>query len=262
MSYISDFKSAPFSLFGVNGGQNVQDPSLATLAGSKWQTADGRELVLVQTGGTAIVSGVMVQAPASIGANHTGLTTATAAIGATQITITLGGTAVTANQYAGGFAVISAGTGIGQALRIQSHPAQATTTGTVVLTLEDPLAVATLVSDSKTSLTLPQYGSSNGTNFGTSGVIIAPTTLTGRVIGASLYPLTASTSTVASYGFIVKSGFASVLNQGSTAIGLDVMCPGSVAGSVATYVVATSSRVGTSSVAGVDAKSLPITLQL
>lgn len=262
MSYISDFKSSPFAVFGVKGGINVQDPSLATLTGSKWQTADGRELVLVQTAGTAIASGLMVQSPASIGANHTGLTGSTQAIGDTQITVTLGGTAVTANQYQGGFAVVSAGTGIGQALRIQSHPAQTSTSGTVVLTLEDPFSVATLTSDTKVSLTLPQYGSTHGTDFTTFGVIVSPTTLTGRVIGATLYPLTASTATVASYGFIVKSGFASVLNQGSTAIGLDVMCPGSVAGSVATYVVATGSRVGSSTVAGADTKSLPITLQL
>lgn len=262
MSYISDFKSAPFGLFGVNGGQNVSDASLASITGSQWQTADGRTLVLVQGGASAIASGLMVQSPASIGANHTGLTLSTAAIGAVQITATLGGTAVTANQYQGGFLVISAGTGIGQTLRIQSHPAQSTTTGTVVLTLEDPLTVATLTSDSKGSLTLPQYGSANGTNVQTSGVVVCPTTLTGRVIGATFYPITASSTTVPSYGFIVKNGAVGVLNGAGTAIGLDVMPGGSVAGSVVTYVVATKTRVGTATVAGEDTKVQMITLQL
>lgn len=261
MSYISDFKSSPFSIFGVSGGQTSTDASLATLTGSKWQTADGRELVLVQNGGTALVSGVLVQSPASIGANHTGLTVATAAIGATQVTVTLGGTLATANQYAGGFLVISAGTGIGQTLRIQSHPA-GTSSGTVVLTLEDALSVATLVSDSKGSLTLPQYGSAKGTDFTTSGVVVCPTTLTGRVVGATFYPIPATSTTVLSYGFIVKNGAVGVLNGAGTSIGLDVMPGGSVAGSVVTYVVATKSRVGTSTVAGEDTKVQLITLQL
>lgn len=262
MSYISDFKSSPLAPFGVLGGQTSSDASLATLTGSKWQTADGRELVLVQNGGTALVSGVLVQSPASIGANHTGLTVNTATIGATQITITLGGTAVTANQYAGGFIVISAGTGIGQTLRIQSHPAQTSTSGTVVLTLEDALSVATLTSDSKGSLTLPQYGSAKGADFTTSGVVVCPTTLTGRVIGATFYPIPATSTTVLSYGFIVKNGAVGVLNGANTSIGLDLMPGGSVAGSVVTYVVATKTRVGVATVAGEDTKVQMITLQL
>lgn len=262
MSYISDFKSAPISLFGRLGGLTTTDSATATLTGARFLAADGRTFTLVQNGGTALVSGVLVQSPASIGANHTGLTCATAAIGATQITVTLGGTAVTANQYAGGYVVISAGTGIGQTLRIASHPAQSSTSGTVVLTLEDPLSVATSVGDSKASLTLPQYGGPNGTDVTTHGVVVCPTTLTGRVIGATVYPIAASTATVPTYGFIQTAGAVGVLNQGTTAIGLDLMPSASVAGAVCTYVVATKCRVGTSSVAGEDGKTQLITLQL
>ena len=261
MSYISDKDSAPISLFGVNGGMTSTDASLATLVGAKFNGSDGREYVLVQNGGSAIASGLLVQSPASIGANHTGLACATAAIGATAITVTLGGTVVTANQYAGGYAVVSAGTGIGQTLKIASHPA-ATGSATCVLTLEDPLSVATLTSDSKVSLTLPQYGSQNGTDVTTSGVVVCPTTATGRVIGATFYPIAASTATVPTYGFIVTKGAVAVLNDSATAIGLDVMPSSSVAGAVVTYVVATRSRVGTSTVAGENTKSQLITLQL
>lgn len=262
MSLISDFKGAPISLFGSTGGQTSTDAALSTLVGSKWSSDDDRVFALVQNGATALVSGVLVQSPASIGANHTGLTLSTAAIGATQITATLGGTAVTANQYQGGFLVISAGTGIGQTLKIASHPAQTSTSGTVVLTLEDPLSVATLTSDSKGSLTLPQYGSQNGTNVQTSGVVVNPTTQTGRIIGATVYPIPASSTTVPTYGWIQTSGPVGVLNQGTTAISLDLMPSASVAGAVCTYVVATKSRVGTSTVAGEDGKTQLITLQL
>ena len=262
MSYISDFKSAPIELFGVNGGVTSTDASLATLVGVKFSSADGRVFTLIQNGGTALTAGKLVQGPVSIGANHTGLTCATAAIGATQITVTLGGTAVTANQYAGGFAVVSAGTGIGQTLRIKSHPAQSTTTGTVVLTLEDPLSVATAVADSKVSLTLNPYGSSNGADVTTSGCVISPTTATGPTIGVTITPIAASTATVPTYGWVQTHGPVAVLNDSATAIGLDVMPSSSVAGAVVTYVAATRNRIGTATVAGENTKAQIINLQL
>lgn len=262
MSFLSNFKSEPFGLFGSTGGVTSNDPSLAVLVGSRWNTADGREFVLIQNGGTALASARLIQGPVSIGANHTGLTVATAAIGATAITVTLGGTAVTANQYQGGYVVISAGTGIGQTLRIASHPAQTSTSGTVVLTLEDALSVATLVSDSKGSLTLNPYGSQYGATFTTSGCVVSPTTATGPTIGVTLYPIPATSATVLSYGYIQTRGPVACLNDSTTAIGLDVMPSSAVAGAVLTYVVATRNRVGTSTVAGETTKAQIINIQL
>jgi hypothetical protein len=227
------------------------DTSLATLVGAKFEMSDGREFVLVQNGGTALASGRLVQGPAKIGANHTNLALSTAAIGAIQITATLGATAVTANQYAGGYLVINAGTGIGQTLKIQSHPA-AEGSATVVLTLEDPLSVATASASSKGTLELNPYGSSNGATVATSGVVVCPTTLTGPVIGVTVYPIAASSTTVPTYGFIQTRGVVGCLNDATTAIGLAVM----------TYVAATSSRVGTAYVAGVTTEVRPIMLQL
>lgn len=261
MSYISDFKGSALSLFGVNGGMTSNDAGLSTVVGSIWASDDDRTFVLVQNGGTALVSANLVQGPASIGANHTGLTLSTAAIGATTISVTMGGTLCTANQYAGGFLVVSAGTGIGQTLKIASHPA-GTSSAVVVFTLEEPLSVATLTSDSKGSLTLPQYGSQNGTDVTTHGVIVNPTVPTGKIIGATLYPIPASSATVPSYGFIVKHGPVAVINVSTTTIGLDLMPSTGTAGNVATYVVATASRVGTSTVAGETAKAQLIELQL
>lgn len=262
MSYITDFKSSPISLFGVNGGVTSTDASLATLVGVRFESSDYREFVLVQNGASALVSGVLVQSPASIGANHTGLAVVSnAAIGATQISVTLGGTVTTANQYAGGYAVISAGTGIGQTLKIKSNTA-GTASGTCVLTLEDPLSVAITSASSKVSLTLPQYGGQNGTNVATHGVIISPTTATGATIGVTVYPIPASTTTVPSYGFIQCKGPVACLNDSVTAIGLDVMPSSAVAGAVVTYVAATRNRIGTSTVAGENTKAQLITLQL
>lgn len=245
----------------INILQTSTDASLGTLVGTKFDTSDGRELVLIQNGGTALVSGNLTQGPVKIGANHSGLTLSTAAIGATSISATLGGTAVTANQYQGGFLVISAGTGIGQTLRIASHPA-ATSSAVVVLTLEDPLSVATLTSDSKGTLELNPYGSSNGADVRTSGCVVCPTSLTGPIIGVTVSPIAASTTTVPTYGFIQTKGVVGCLNDATTAIGLDLMHSSNTAGAVMTYVVATSGRVGNSHVAGVTTEVRPITIQL
>lgn len=241
--------------------QTSTDSSLATLTGAKFDAADGREFVLIQNAGTALVSGVLVQGPVTIGSTHTGLTLSTAAIGATTISVTLGGTLATANQYQGGYLVISAGTGAGQTLKIKSHPA-GTSSAVVVFTLEDALSVATLTSDSKGSLVLNPFGAPNGTNVATNGCVISPTTATGPTVGVTLYPIPASSSTVPSYGLIQTRGPVACLNDANTAIGLDVMPSSGTAGAVVTYVVATRNRVGTSTVAGETTKSQLINIQL
>ncbi len=206
MSYISDFKGAPFSLFGVNGVVTSTDTSIATMVGTRFSSADGRQFVLVQNGAPAIGSGLLVQGPATIGANHIGLAVAAAsATGSTSVTVTLGGTLVTANQYQGGFATVSAGQGIGQNLRIASHLA-ATATANLVLTLEDPLSLNLTTATSKVTLTLNQYGSQYGTNVATSGVIVSPTAASGQLVGVTVGPLAASSSTVPTYGFIQSKG--------------------------------------------------------
>lgn len=254
-----------FSQKGATGplgfAQTSTDPSLVTLAGSKYETSDSREFVLVQNGGTALLQGKLVQGPAKI-ANHQNLTTSTQAVGDKVVTVTLGGTLATVNQYSGGYVIFNAGTGIGQTLKIASHPA-GTSSGTVVLTLEDAIQVATATASTKSCLVLPAYGSPNGTNVSTSGVILCPANnaLTGPVIGVSNSPIAASSSTVGTYGFIQTKGLCAALNDGGSVIGLDLM-PGSVAGTLASYVVATSSRVGTATQAGVDTEYRLITLQL
>jgi hypothetical protein len=242
-------------------GSTSVDLSLSTLTGARFDAADGREFVLVQNAGTALASGRLIQGPAEI-ANHKNLATSTQAIGSTSVTVTLGGTAVTANQYAGGYVVFNAGTGIGQTLKISSHPAQSSTSGTVVLSLEDVIQVATSSSDTKSTLVLPPYGSANGATVATSGVIVCPTTLTGSIAGVTIHPIAASTATVPVYGLIQTKGLVGCLNDAGTAIGLDVMRSSNTAGAVMTYVVATSSRVGSSTVAGVTTEVRPITIQL
>ena len=189
-------QGSPLGLQASGTFQVSTDTSLATLVGTRWDLSDGRELILVSTpSGTAVAAGSLYQ-DAAIIANHQSLTvTAVQAYSnngntPATVTVTLGGTAVTANQYQGGFLHVNSSTGVGQTLRIASHPAQATTTGSVVVTLEDG-PVTALTTASVVSLTPP-----HGAN-----IIIGSNALTGAAVGVGLYVIA-----VSSFGFLVAKG--------------------------------------------------------
>ncbi len=253
-------QGSPLSIFSTS-----TDLSLSTMVGSRWDLADGREVVLVQNAGTALASGVAVQGPAAM-ANSGGLSPATtgttgyiasapiaAAIGGKVIQIASSSTAVLVNRFQGGYLNVVEGTGLGQTLKVQSNTA-ASTTSAFVVTLEDAFTVATST-DSRFTLTINPYGSFHGTDYTTDGVIISPaTTLTGTVVGVSLYPIPASTATAASYGFIVTKGPTAMLGSTTVALGIDVGLPSGTAGANLAYAVATGPRVGTAMVATASAK--------
>lgn len=245
--------------------QTSTDLSLGTLVGTKFTLSDGREVVLVQNAGTALGSGVAVQGPAAQ-ANAVGLSPATssttgysatypiaAAIGGKIIQIASGATAVLVNRFQGGYLTVVEGTGLGQTLKIQSNSAAATTAA-IVVQLEDAFTVATST-DSRFTLTINPYGSHFGTDYTTDGVIISPaTTLTGQIVGVSLYPIAASTATVAQFGFIQTRGPAAVLGSSTVALGIDVGLPSGTSGAILAYAVATGPRIGTALVATASAK--------
>src|SRR5690606_12052274 len=127
------------------------DASLETLVGTRFDLSDGREVVLVQAeASTTVVPGKLYQGPATV-ANHqniavTAFTPKTPNLDA-QVTVTLGATLVTANQYQGGFVVVNDAHGEGQTLRIASHPA-ADASASLLITLEDdPSVVLTTSSE-------------------------------------------------------------------------------------------------------------------
>lgn len=248
MSYISDFKSSPFALFGVNGIVTSTDTSLATIVGTRFSSADGRTFVIVQNGGTALPAGVLVQGPATIGANTTGLAVAAAAAtGATSVSVTNGGTALTANEFQGGWFTVSAGTGAGQNLRISSH-ASGTATENITFKLEDPLSTNLDISTSKVTLNLNQYGSQYGSDVTSNGVVISPSggvgNATGQTIGVTYAPIAASSATVPTYGFIQSYGAVACLSDsGAPTAGFDIM-PGAVKGSITTFAASQRNRVG------------------
>lgn len=163
--------------------------------------------------GEALVAGNFIQSPAQA-ANHQNISVAAAAIGATTITVTLGATAATANQYAGGQAVVTITPGLGQAINIQGHPA-ADASATLVLTLDEPLRVA-LTTDTRIDLVPNQYN----------GVIQSPaTTLTGTSVGVATYIIAS-----AEFGWLQRSGLCGALMADTTAVGKAIVIPSGTAG--------------------------------
>lgn len=210
--------------------------------------ATGSKYRYVKAGASALVVGNMLQAPAQ-DTDHDQLTPAAAAIGAQTITVTTGSSAVTANQYAGGYAIIDTTPGLGYKYLIASHPA-ASTTASLVLTLAPGYSVqVALTTSSRVTLVPNKYN----------GVIQTPvTTLTGACVGCAIYPIAAG-----EFGWIQTSGLAAVLIAGTPGVGLAVVVPGTAAGAVVVDGAASATQVvGSMAVTGVDGKVLPVNLFL
>ena len=121
--------TGPIALVANGTFQTSTDSSLATLVGTRWDLSDGREVILVSSSSATTVAPGKLYQDAAIVPNHQDLTvTAVQAYSANgntpaKITVTLGATAATANQYQGGFLIVNDNNGEGQTLRIASHPA-------------------------------------------------------------------------------------------------------------------------------------------
>ena len=231
--------NGPLSLVANGAFQTSTDTSLKTLVGTRWDLSDGRELLLVRAGAVDVAAGKLYQ-DAAIVANHQNLTvTAYTAYSnngnvPASVAVTLGATAATANQYAGGLLVVNSSTGAGQTLRIASHPAAASA-GSLTLTLEEG-AVTAITTSSKVCL-IPPHGAD---------VIVYPTTDTGAPAGVGLYIIPTTT-----YGFLVSKGLVACLADGAIAVGSSISPSGVVAGAVKTGVLA-DGLIGNANQAGVD----------
>ena len=172
-----------------------------------------------QMGSGAVTAGKLVQHAAII-ANHTNMTaTATTAVGETAISVeTSGDTDMTLNQYADGYLWVNDANGEGQTMRVKSNPAHDHSADpSVVITTYDPLATA-LTTSSELSLLANPY----------TGLIVAPATETGTVMGATVIDMTASY-----YGWFTVSGPQALLSVGTVVRGNICVRSGGTAGGVA-----------------------------
>lgn len=215
--------------------------------GQRFESSDGREFVFVKVGASALTQGTLIQSSAIV-AGHQGLATVAAeAVGSKTVTVTLGGTAATSNQYSGGFLVVQAGTGLGQTLRVASHPAQTNTGGNLVVTLEDAFTVA-LNTTSVCSLLANPY----------QDVIVNPISATGSVVGVAIYPLAASTSTNYSFGLLQTRGIVGVTSDALPATAGEGIAPSTTTAGDITVSTATSSNIGRAIVAGTSTDTKPV----
>lgn len=188
---------------GIRTNTSTQEAPL----GAKAVTPDGRAFRYVKAGATALVVGKLYDAPAQV-TNHSNIAVASAAAaGATSVTVTLGATAATANQYAGGVLIVNDAAGEGQTFTIKSNPA-ADASASLVLTLEDDEPIVTaLTTSSEVTLVPNQYNS----------VVVHATTEASVPAGAAITAVTALY-----YGWVQTRGPASLLCNATTGVGLGV----------------------------------------
>lgn len=175
---------------------------------------NGNAYRYVKAGGT-VGAGRAVIAPDNV-ANHLNGTLGTHAIGVSELNVTVGATAVTADQYKGGLLVINAGTGAGQSFRIKGNTA-AGSGGTTKIQIEGALVTATATASSKANLYPNEYN----------GVTTSATAAKVRV-GVSVRDMTDG-----QYGWVLTRGVGSLLVDGTAVAIADPVIPStSVAGAV------------------------------
>ena len=187
--------------------------------GAKGEDEYGNRYRYVQNGAVALVTGELLQEAAEDTNYRSMVCQAAVAINDTMIPVTLGGTAVTANQFEQGQLVVESSTGIGQLFRIIRHDVQTSTTGTCKFYVDRPVKIA-LTTSSQISVRKNAYD----------GVIEFPTTPTGAPIGVALYAMT-----IAYYGWIGTGGDFAVLfdnTDNSAADATGIVPSTTVAGSV------------------------------
>lgn len=202
----------------VNGGDITLNESTASAGlGVRGVSNDGREFRYAKAGAVALVPGYLQQSPAEI-TNHQNLTAPAAATGTKSITVTLGATAATLNQYAGGLMVISVTPDIGYAYRIGSNPA-ADASASLTVTLDDAIRGAALTSSSRIDLYPNPYN----------GVIIVPTTASSAPVGVAISPLS-----IGYYGWIQTKGQGVVVADagGAVTVGTSIVASNQTAGCV------------------------------
>ena len=197
--------SFPNRIYGDFGAEKVTNTTKKRSLGTILELPDGREFKYALNGGSEITSGKLASSAVMIGNHDMDLTTATTAVGANSVTVTLGGTAATNDQYADGYLYTNDGTSEGHVYRIASNPAaDSSATLEVTLASNDEIKTALTTGDTLSGLVVNPY----------SGVVVSPTSITNRTLG-----VTATTIAANAYGFVQTKGLASVLVSGTVVAG-------------------------------------------
>lgn len=214
--------------------------------GESVHASDGRSFRYGQAASTVAV-GKLNGAAAPI-ANHANMTTAAAALGATQVTVTPGATAGNANIYAEGYLVVNDVDGEGRTYKVKGHAA-ITSSVAFVVDLFDPIRGVALTANSQTTLVHNAYN-----------LHVEATVATTRGSGVSLVAQAAS-----DFGWLQNAGVASVLIGTAATLGspLSAESSGKVNDVADLYGAGATNIVAWASIqAGVATEYNPVYLQI
>lgn len=177
-------------------------------------------------------------------ANHVNIAVVSGAQFGTVVVATVGATAATADQYAGGTLTVNDSTGAGVTLRVKGNSA-ATSSGTITIYLAEALPLA-LTTSSKVSLNVNLYD----------GVIVSPSAVAHVPAGVPNIAVTA-----AYYAWFQTKGRCSVLSDGIIGKGSGAIISDAVDGAIEVEVAGTvTARVAKAVEATVDAKYYAVDL--
>lgn len=188
--------------------------------GEVMQSADGRVFRYSQAGLTALVKGTLQQASAEVTANQN-LTAVAAAVGATSVAASSTVT-ITANQYAGGYIMVSVTPDQGSSYLIASHAAFTSAAPTFQLASGDAVITA-WTTGTRFDLVANPY----------MGVIINPAAASSSPVGVAML-----NTTISYYSWLQVRGAANVLNDGGSTVGTNVSASNATAGAVEAAVTA------------------------
>ena len=203
--------------------------------GTRGETSDGRKYRYALAGATTLDPGKLC-VDADLVANHTNIVVQTAAaVGATQVKVTLGATAATANQYADGYLTVNDSAGEGITYFINGHAAVASA-GVITVNLVDPIKVA-LTTASEVTLKSNPYDS----------IVISIADQADQPVGVPNV-----TITNAYYGWVQTGGECAVLADEAVVKGLALTTGTGTVGAVEALDAAGEFQIGVASEALVD----------
>jgi hypothetical protein len=225
------YSAVPGSGAQPSTGVGVFLPDFSSYIGQKFDTSDGRELVIVKNGTTAIAAGKLytTQSQASSAYQKLAMTVPTAypaTAGLFQVYVTNGSTVLNQNAFAGGYLVVEANTGAGQTFKIASHGAAAASAKFVV-NLEDPIQTTLDATSTVSILPNPYDGVVISSH---SSPVLCPVGVSLNIVAASTaatYDGTSGLLTangVGQYGFLVCHGPAMCLIDTTTTVAYPLGC--------------------------------------
>ena len=203
------------TIWGNYGDEKVTGTTQLHPMGTRMVLEDGRVFYYGQTDG-AQTAGAICQSAVGVANHDMDLATNTASAGDKSVTVTVGGTAATEDQYKDGFLYINDGTGQGHNYKIRQHDAiDSSGSGAINLYDGDAIAVgfaaATIVGLAKNPY---------------KDFVVYPTTSTGHAVGVA-----ATDFDDDDYGWLQTWGPAAVLCDVAFVIGNHVRVSDNTAGS-------------------------------